>query len=209
MTRAGPRRTGRRTCARQSPRRDCTWSPGSQGEDSWELTLRLTGIGRGERLSVPAGRIRRGAEPNRLELVGGLVTEWFVNDARGLEHGFDLEARPGQAGDTAPVVLELAVGGRRFRDPEIEDRGLRASFRSRGGSPAVVYRDLTVIDALGRNLPATHAGRREPAENRDRRHAAVYPVVVDPLITQPRLVVRFGPDQFASPGSAAPSRVGG
>ena len=158
--------------------------PRIAGEHSWELTLRLTGIGREQRLSVPAGRIRRGEERNRLELAGGLVTEWFVNDVRGLEHGFDLEARPGTVGDTSPVVLELEVGGD-VSAPEIEDGGLGASFRSRGGSPAVVYRDLTVIDAEGRTLPAI----MQVVDNRLRivfdDTAAVYPVVVDPLITQP------------------------
>lgn len=176
--------------------------PRVTGEDSWELTLRLTGLGRGDRLATPAGRIRQGADPSRVELVGGIVTEWFVNDSRGLEHGFDLAMRPGQAADTSPLVLELAVGGD-VSAPKIEDGGLRASFRSRRGVPAVVYRDLTVIDAEGRELPAT----LQVAANRLQivvdDTAAVYPVVVDPLITQPSWSVDSGQGSARMGGAIA------
>jgi hypothetical protein len=50
------------------------------------LTLRLRGYGPGVLSS--AG--------NRVEYRRGLLTEWYVNEARGLEQGFTLSARPGK-----------------------------------------------------------------------------------------------------------------
>ena len=70
----------------------------------WELGLRLNGFG-------AAGDVRAVANPtvdstgNRATLGRETITEWYINDERGIEHGFTLHESPG--GSTLHVDLEL------------------------------------------------------------------------------------------------------
>ena len=106
-----------------------------------------------------------------------------MNEARGLEHGFTLAEAPAGAG---PVTLELAVaGGLR---PVLQPDGRAVELRAPDGAVRVRYADLFVTDASGRTLPATLV---VPAGEPARIHlvvdtrGAVYPVTIDPLLTEP------------------------
>lgn len=77
------------------------------------------------------------------------VQEWFVNDSRGLEHGFTVRARPAGVGDR--LLVNLAVRGN--LRPELQS-GSGVSFVDASGAVALTYAGLVVQDAAGRNLPA-------------------------------------------------------
>ena len=111
------------------------------------------------------------------------LTEWYVNEARGLEHGFTLAEAPAGAG---PVTLQLAVAG--GLQPVLEPDGLAVELRAPDGAPRLRYADLFVTDASGRTLPSTLS---VPSDAPARIHVsvdardAVYPVTIDPMLTTP------------------------
>jgi uncharacterized repeat protein (TIGR01451 family) len=82
------------------------------------------------------------AHGSRAEIHRGSLTEWYVNDERGLEQGFTLEERPaGTAGDE--LVLELELTGDLM--PLVAGNGRRLDLLRPGDPlPVVVYSGLTV-----------------------------------------------------------------
>jgi hypothetical protein len=163
--------------------------PEASTADAWSFALRLRAYGAaGDMAPVPEPRVT--ARGQRAELrYGGTgaadadLTEWFVNDARGIEHGFTLAAPP--AGD-GPLTFELGVSGRWQASASAD--GTAVALTTLDGSATLRYADLYVSDATGRALPA----RMEvPAADPARIDLivdagdAVYPVTVDPLLTGP------------------------
>jgi len=137
----------------------------------WEWGLSLDGHGGKAALSI--------AE-NRVELVRGSLTEWYVNSPDGLAHGFTISSPPPHP-LRGKLVLELKVTGT-----------LRASFVSGGeavdffgtGSVSVLrYGALTATDAMG--IHATAGFEAIPGGVRivvdDGR--AVYPITIQSVAT--------------------------
>ena len=134
----------------------------------------LAGMGRGTELApVAAGAVTHAG--TRVEIQRPGVTEWYKNSPLGLEQGFTLAAPMEGEG---PVVLELAVEHAKasLRGQSIElatDTGRRLN-----------YGKLIANDANGRTL----ASRLEaPSPQRVQLivedAGAVYPLVIDPLLT--------------------------
>jgi hypothetical protein len=70
------------------------------------LGLEVSRLGRGDDLDrLPAARLD--ADGAHIQYRRGPVTEWYVNDPRGLEQGITLAERPAGA-VSAPLVVELA-----------------------------------------------------------------------------------------------------
>jgi hypothetical protein len=137
------------------------------------LTLSLAGVGREAALG-PAEPGVLSSQDARVEIRRGALLEWYENSARGLEQGFTLAERPAGAG---PLALELAVTG-----ADASLRGDAVLFATTSGR-TLQYAALRATDAAGNDLAArlavTAAGRvRLEIEDA----AAVYPVVVDPLL---------------------------
>ena len=150
----------------------------------WEWGLTLTGYGYAGQVGQVAPVILN-ANGNRIEYRRGPLTEWYLNDERGLEQGFTLREPPPGSGEQ--VVLELALGG--DLTPHLASEG-EIEFTTAGGVTVLRYSDLLATDATGRRLPA----RMELARIGDGQYAirlivdaagAVYPITVDPLATTP------------------------
>ncbi len=153
------------------------------GQPSWEWGLALVRYGRpGTQVTLEASRLT--PQGNRLHRDWGTsgLTEWYVNDSRGLKHGFTLAEAPGGAGE---VQLDLALSG--ALHPKVGAGGQVVDFSIPGGTTVLRYAELAVLDARGRELPARMEGFAEAGvrgirivfEDRD----AAYPVTVDPLAT--------------------------
>lgn len=144
---------------------------------SWGLELVEAGGrkfgGAGSFAATGSGRIevRRDAD----------LTEWFVNDARGLEQGWTFRRRP----DPAAADLELGLEVRGGLAPRIVAGGDGLEFLDRSGAALLRYGGLKAWDADGRRLAA---GFEVAARGRVRIRVddanARYPVTVDPVAQQ-------------------------
>jgi hypothetical protein len=156
----------------------------SKADAPWQLEA--ASLGRGDATtSLPQGEPARAGR--RVEIARGPVIEWYERHPEGIEHGFDLEARPAGEG---LLVLRLAVSGARVESRE-------------GGQVDVVtpdgvrfaYGKLEAVDAAQRRLPAVLSSDATSIEIRIDDRDAAYPLVVDPLIWRER-------QSFAPPGLA-------
>ncbi len=147
--------------------------------------LRLTGYGYGERLQAPAdARLVRSG--NRVEYLRGDLTEWYVNQADGLEQGFTFQTRPAGAERGEPLVIALAVTG--GFQPMLAPDGQAVLLHSDAGE-ALRYGGLHTWDARGHQVASRLEVRdreiRLIVDDRD----AQYPLVVDPTATMTTLAV--------------------
>lgn len=110
------------------------------------------------------------------------IREWFINDSRGLEHGFVIAERPEHADGTELGLMMDVRGGLR---PVITADATGVLFQQENGSTVVNYTGLKVWDADGRILPARFetAGSHAIRLLVDERSAR-YPVTIDPIAQQ-------------------------
>jgi len=151
-----------------------------QGADwRWGLELRGYGVGAEQReLSGPAHAQAVGTRVSYDW--DGTLEEWFVNDRRGLEHGFTLAARPQGEGD----ALELAFAVRGGLRPEVTDDGLAVSFLDDHGAEVLTYSGLKVTDAEGAEVAASFALGPDGLRLRVADQGARYPLTIDPIAQQ-------------------------
>jgi len=152
---------------------------GSAGE-AWNLSLRLEGWGRGDTVhGLETGICTvHGA---RLEIERGALTEWYVNDRRGVEQGFTVPSAPGSETDRdAPLRLILDVDG--ASRTEILPGGRNARFLALGAGPNVSYSGLRAWDAQDRELETRFALEGERLSILVDDAGASYPLTVDPWI---------------------------
>lgn len=160
------------------------------GQWSWGLELVSYGT---------AGAQRAVARPGCVDTKGGRVgyewddalTEWYVNDGRGLEHGYTVHRRPDDSivesksrrGDTpAPLQFTLAVRG--DLRPEVSADGRGVTFVNESGSAVVNYVGLKVFDADGADVPAWFEAAGGMLRLMVEDGGARYPLTIDPIAQQ-------------------------
>jgi len=126
---------------------------------------------------IPAQAVTPVATSNRVEYHHRGYTEWYVNEAKGFEQGWTLDA---PAVDGQAAVIRIGVTGARTvaEGPDairIEDSHGKLRYR---------YAGLKVTDAAQRLLPA-HLRLAQPGiiEIAVDDRGAQYPVTVDPALT--------------------------
>ncbi len=153
-------------------------------QGDWTWGLELTGYGEctlpaaaspAQRLRHEGGKIRCPRDEN--------LSEWFVNDSRGLEQGWDIRQRPERADPAAPLLLHLTTRGN--VRPQVSASGDSVSFLQGNGDSALSYGGLKAWDADGKTLavrfePSGERGLRIAVEDQDAR----YPVTIDPVAQQ-------------------------
>lgn len=148
------------------------------GEGGWRFRLSRPGLGRGAVIG-PMGKAALSAHADRADLHRADLSEWYINDTRGIEQGFVVERAPGNPRSGVPVVIDMQVDGdlRAF----VDEAGESILFKTGAGAAVLRYGGLVVKDALGAKVAAHLAlapGRiRILVDDRD----AVYPLTVDPL----------------------------
>jgi len=147
----------------------------------WSWGLELVSYGRaGAERVVEAPQSVTADGPRVAYAWDELLTEWYVNDGRGLEHGYSVFARP--AGDAEELMLDLAIRGNLEASVSSDGRDVR--FADAEGSTLLNYSGLTVFDAEDRTLAARFAlsitGLRLTVDDSD----AVYPLTIDPVAQQ-------------------------
>jgi hypothetical protein len=115
------------------------------------------------------------------------VQEWWVNDTRGLEHGFTVRERPATGSDAAaPLEFDIAVRG--SLTARIATDGLGVQFRDASGNTVLNYSGLKVWDADGKILDSHF----KPIDPRHpsfvtlavAERGARYPLTIDPIAQQ-------------------------
>ncbi|MFC1735237.1 carboxypeptidase regulatory-like domain-containing protein [Candidatus Hydrogenedentota bacterium] len=175
--------------------------PRETSDPEWQLRYQFTAWGRESAMQPirPIEPVNKPGERNRVEYHHSGITEWYVNNEEGLEHGFTISQRP-------------AGGGELFIEGEWE--GLRARNGQDGillktdeGGEVLRYTKLEVRDATG---AAVHA-RMSVVGNSPciviADSEAIYPLTVDPIYVPPlpsvsttslRLGATLLPDQVSA-----------
>ena len=143
----------------------------------WSWGLELAGYGEVTEVRQDGGKISY--------VRGDGLTEWFINDGRGLEQGWTLARRPVHAGMAGPIRLHLAVRG--SLHPQVSGEGASVAFMSEAGSAALTYGGLKAWDADGKVVQARFAD----GEVADTSLCVVvddagarYPITIDPIAQQ-------------------------
>ena len=147
---------------------------------SWGLELRRYGFPGAEREMAEPASVRAAGQRVAYEWDASLE-EWYLNDGRGLEHGYTVESRPPQAADaSAPLTFTLGVrGGLR---PEVDADGRGVRFLDADGSAQLSYAALVVADADHRALPARLDASDGALRLSIDERGARYPLTVDPIV---------------------------
>ncbi len=161
--------------------RGATTTPQS-GEWTWGLELASWGfegepiaVGEADSVSAQGGEVSL--------RWGGALTEWWVNGATGLEHGFTVHGRPVAdeigAGDHGPLRFTMNVGG--GLQAVVGERRRSARFVNREGATALTYSGLLAFDANGQDLDAWMEATDGHLTLCVDEHGATYPLTIDPV----------------------------
>ena len=131
---------------------------------SWRWGLQLTGVD---------GKAKMTSDVNRIDYRWNAdLDEWFLNDTRGLEHGFTLRApRPD---------IRLAVRG--GLEPRVTGEGIE--FFDESGTARIKYTGLAAWDARGRKVKASMRVEAGAVVLTIDDRNATYPVTIDPTAQQ-------------------------
>ncbi len=154
-------------------------------DGGWQWGLELKSYGFGEKQIAISGTPAVKAAGLRLSYQwDATVQEWWVNDQRGLEHGFTLAQRPDlPVPSSPPLAFTLATRG--TLKPKVTEDAQGVLFQDAAGATVLNYSGLKVWDADGKTLPS----RFEAAgENQVRllvsERGARYPITIDPIAQQ-------------------------
>ena len=163
----------------------------------WSWGLELKSYGFGEKQAPISGQPEVKAAGQRLSYQwDAAVQEWWVNDPRGLEHGFTIGQRPDGISDrqsqiSDPLAITLGVRGSLRPTLTADAKGLL--FQDATGATVLNYTGLKVWDADGQALPSrfemTDSQPSTPNSQPtvrllvDERNAR-YPITIDPIAQQ-------------------------
>ncbi|UZR30870.1 FG-GAP repeat protein [Methylococcus mesophilus] len=166
----------------------------AKASPAWRWGRKLTGYGTSKAIR-PVAPAEAVAAAQRLEYRRGAVVEWYENRPEGLEQGFTLAAPPTPGADI--LVLGLAIEG--GLKPLLDPGGRAVEFRDDAGATVLHYKDLQVVDAAGKSLPAHLALAEGGVQIHVDAQGAAWPIVVDPLVSSEQKVVasdQGGSDNF-------------
>lgn len=158
---------------------------------TWGLSLVRYGRANAECDLVAPTRVVAGGGHVQYEWSSGL-TEWYINDQRGLEHGFTVHERPSPASiPLADTTLTFTLAVRGGLNPTVTDDGRSVRFADERGSSVLTYSGLIAFDADGVSLPAsfetratTDSGSLDSLVLRIDDRNARYPLTIDPIAQQ-------------------------
>lgn len=150
----------------------------SAAEGDWTLDLNLAELVRGRVARVP-GAAQPETHGNRVIYDRGNIVEWYVNDERGLEQGFDIATRPLET-EEGPLELHFTTGDQ--VRVSVIDGGSRLQIFDRQGNSVGVVQGLVAHDAAGRSLPCSFQENGHGTSIRIQDEHAIYPIVVDPTL---------------------------
>lgn len=113
----------------------------------------------------------------------GNIEEWYDNNNRGIEHGYTILKRLNNLPEGSGLSLRLRVRGNLQVIGSVKGQDL--VFGKSNGEPLLKYSGLKVYDSTGLELPAEFKAANDSdilVQVQDNN--AVYPLTIDPIITQ-------------------------
>ena len=112
------------------------------------------------------------------------LSEWWINDERGFEHGFTVHERPERLAtdDLSPLIFELEALG--SLQPRVNEARTGLSLHDDAGVSVLRYDGLVAFDAEGIRLPAWLEVDERSVRICVFEALAKYPIVVDPVIQE-------------------------
>lgn len=173
-------------------------------DQQWDMHLRAWG--RGQNLAVLKGAVLQAVD-NRIEYQYAELSEWYVNGPYGLQQGFTLRQPPLADSADEPLALNLDLADYRA---QLDADGKGATLSTPDGASSLRYAGLLAYDADGRALSTWLElidGSGSALNIRVADAGARYPLTVDPLVQQVKLIAADAPgDSFGI--SVALSRDG-
>ncbi|MEZ5299458.1 MAG: FG-GAP repeat protein [Verrucomicrobiales bacterium] len=153
----------------------------------WGLELCRYGFPGAERLVGGTPAVK--AEGQRLTYDwDDAVQEWFVNDARGLEHGFTVRERPNRPEGPqtrSNSLLRFTLTTRGTLAPHVANDAQSVTYQDAAGAAVLTYSGLKVWDADGKVLPSGfETTGKEGVYLWVDEHGARYPLTIDPIAQQ-------------------------
>jgi uncharacterized repeat protein (TIGR01451 family) len=155
---------------------DGHFSAKAQEGAEWEFNLRLSGVGRGDRIEPVQGARAEQNEAGRVEYRYAGVTEWYRNTTLGIQQGFTVDDQPQGNGR---LVLHIQLNTELSGILSEDERSL--SFET-GDGQVLRYADLRAYDANGAELEARLIYNPAQIVIQVEDREAVYPLMIDPLI---------------------------
>jgi hypothetical protein len=125
----------------------------SQTSAGWALGLRLAAWGSPGDLRPVSGEPVQAMDGRRVTYRWDEgLTEWYINDSRGIEQGFTIQSPPAGVGGDGGPVLEMSLDTR--LSPRLSADGKAVVFNDSSGRTVLRYADLHVTDSSGRVLPS-------------------------------------------------------
>ncbi len=150
---------------------------------TWGLELVSYGLSGGERLVMEPEEVT--SEGQRIAYAWSEdLDEWYINDHRGLEHGYTVHGRPAWTGEgeRPPLVFTLSVRG--GLHPRVDADGRDLYFVDDEGAVLLSYTGLKVTDADDQELEASFELAAGYLRLRLDDRGARYPLTVDPVAQQ-------------------------
>ena len=162
----------------------------------WGLELKRYGFPGAERVIHGVSAVKAGGQ--RLTYAwDAAVQEWFVNDPRGLEHGFTLQERPttNPSLNPQPSTLNFVFAVRGSLVAKVAADGQGLLFCDASGATVITYSGLKVTDADGKMLPARFVSLNSQLSTLNPaipslvtllvdERGARYPLTIDPIAQQ-------------------------
>ena len=153
-------------------------------DGDWSWGLQLQAYGFEGAMQMVGASAEASTENNRVMYDwSASVQEWYVNDSRGLEHGYTLQCRPTACTDTSsPLLLDLTVRGTLRAELLDGTNGVR--FVDEQGNVALTYAGLHVFDADGIAQAAAFVCSADRVRISIAESGARYPLTIDPIAQQ-------------------------
>ncbi|MBI1761102.1 MAG: FG-GAP repeat protein [Acidobacteria bacterium] len=154
-------------------------------KDAPPVSLSLRGIGYGDASRQVGAGVVSGDLQTLTITRDSQFTEWFVNGAEGLEHGFTLNQPPPpaqSANSSSQIRLALTVNA--GWQVSMRADGQAARFTHAASGQSLAYDHLAAYDAQGRALPAWLEAQADTLALLVDDAGAVYPLMIDPIFSQ-------------------------
>lgn len=132
----------------------------------------------GKKLFEPALTAQTDLQQNKLHIIHQGFTEEYINDTKGLRQNFIITNAP-----SGTKTLQVRLNMQGMLLTSAAENELSFSTESQPGRKRLLYSDLHCWDARNQSLPAALAFVDDRIQIEVRVSNAVFPVTIDPLIT--------------------------